>query len=166
MNSFPPPNNLIEKPRTCNEAAAQLFPQPAKHHSAFTEIETGSLSEPGQLDLAQIPQSAPEPFQLKPGLPYFNFLQHEKLVSLVLQGYSREEAERLSQPKPIDMEALEERMMEEQEKQLRWLAKLSPTAKLFDQRMKMRRGDDDEIHIPWADIKNPEQLKTKDGDKH
>jgi hypothetical protein len=123
-----------------------------------------------QPDILLIPQSDPEPFLLNPDHNHsfytsFSLLQHEKLVSLVLQGFSREEAERLSQPKPIDREAMEERMMKEQERELRWLAKLSPTGKLFDQRMRSRRKNDDEIRVPLVDVKHPDQCKTKDGDE-
>jgi P4 family phage/plasmid primase-like protien len=54
MISFPRPENLTDKPRTCNEAAALLFPQPAKHTQAFVELDSDTLNEPGQLQLVDL----------------------------------------------------------------------------------------------------------------
>ena len=87
----------------------------------------------------------------------------KKRFGLMMIGLSEEEAEKLCKPKPIDLDAVMEQMMKEQEKQLRWLAKLSPRRKKEPKPGKSDCATNDEIEIAWVDIKCPDQFKTKDG---
>ena len=85
----------------------------------------------------------------------------KKRLGLMMIGFSEEQAERMC--RPIDREAMIEHVMKEQERQLRWLAKLSPRRKKAPKLNKAGRKDNDEIEIAWVDIKCPDQFKTKDG---
>jgi hypothetical protein len=94
-----------------------------------------------------------------------SLLQHENLVRLVLQGFSREEAERMSQPKPINWPEMEKRMMKEQKRRLRGLARLDLKRRDSSKPRKLARPSD-EIEIRWVDIRPPDQFKTKDGEQN
>jgi hypothetical protein len=115
-----------------------------------------------------INETSTEPFLLNPDQdrnPDFpgSFLRYQKkMMELIGQGYTREEAEKMCQPKPIDEEELMADLMREQEKELRWLAKLSPNKRKAPKPKKSKGKDDGETHIAWVDIKCPDQFKTKD----
>ena len=77
----------------------------------------------------------------------------EKMQRLRIQGYSKEEAERLCKPKEVDIDEVMERIMKFQKGELRRLAKLSPKRKL----VKPKRTDDfpdlTEIKISAVDLR-------------
>ncbi len=92
-----------------------------------------------------------------------SFLRYQKkMMELMRQGYTREQAEKMCQPKEIDMEKVEQEVMEWQVKELRRLAKLSPKGKKTPKVSKTKSEEKEEIEIAWVDIKCPDQFKIKD----
>ena len=70
-----------------------------------------------------------------------NLLQLEKMQKLMIEGYSREEVEKMCEPKPVDLEAVMEEIMVWQEKELRRLAKRNQKPKKCAKKSKLEEID-------------------------
>lgn len=86
-----------------------------------------------------------------------SLLQLQETQKLRIQGYTEEEAERMSKSKEPSLDEVLERIMKWQESELRRLAKLNPKRKP----VKLRRTDDfpDMIEIKISQVDLPENLK-------
>jgi hypothetical protein len=90
-----------------------------------------------------------------------SLIQLEKMQRLRIQGYSREEAERLSKPKEMDMEEVLQRIMVWQEKELRRLAKLSPKPKKCAKEPRIEEVDGlPVIHLSPVDPRANKKMAT------
>ena len=98
------------------------------------------------------PHSDPEPILLSQGLPPFDPRQPGNYLRLRLEGYSDEEAERLSRPKPMDRRTVLERLVEEQKKRWRWMAELDR------ERDKLKKAAEVELDFELLDPVQSEQF--------